>query len=112
MRATDLQLPATARLARCPDLAQARQRASCQAAIALAVEQMGVAQACLDFILAYTAECKQFGKAIASFQAVKHAVGRCWWLWSRPTLQSMVQPQWLLLIRLLRKCCCTLPRPA
>ncbi|MEI8155277.1 MAG: acyl-CoA dehydrogenase [Burkholderiales bacterium] len=72
VRATDLQLPATACLARGPDLAQAWQRASCLAAIALAAEQMGVAQACLDLTLAYTAQRQQFGKAIASFQAVKH----------------------------------------
>lgn len=72
VRATDLQLPATACLARGPDLAQAWQRASCLAAICLAAEQVGVAQACLDLSLAYTAERKQFGKAIAGFQAVKH----------------------------------------
>jgi alkylation response protein AidB-like acyl-CoA dehydrogenase len=72
VRATDLQLPATACLARGPDLAQAWQRAGCLAAIALAAEQVGVAQACLDLSLAYTAERKQFGKAIAGFQAVKH----------------------------------------
>jgi alkylation response protein AidB-like acyl-CoA dehydrogenase len=72
VRATELQLPATACLARGPDLAQAWQRAGCQAAMGLAAEQVGVAQACLDLTLAYTAERKQFGKAIAGFQAVKH----------------------------------------
>lgn len=38
----------------------------------LAAEQLGGAQQCLDLILRYTSERKQFGRAIASFQAVKH----------------------------------------
>lgn len=72
VRATALQLPAAACLVRGASLAQAWQRGSCHAAIALAAEQVGVAQACLDLTLAYTAERMQFGKAIAGFQAVKH----------------------------------------
>jgi len=42
------------------------------AALALAAEQLGGAQQCLDLTLAYTAERVQFGRAIASFQAIKH----------------------------------------
>ena len=42
------------------------------AALALAAEQIGGAQQCLDLTLAYTAERVQFGRAIASFQAIKH----------------------------------------
>ncbi|CAB3669091.1 Acyl-CoA dehydrogenase FadE27 [Paraburkholderia sediminicola] len=42
------------------------------AALALAAEQLGGAQQCLDLTLAYTAERVQFGRTIASFQAVKH----------------------------------------
>lgn len=42
------------------------------AAIALAGEQVGVAQQCLDLTLAYTAQRHQFDRSIASFQAVKH----------------------------------------
>ena len=42
------------------------------AALALAAEQLGGAQQCLDLTLVYTAERVQFGRAIASFQAVKH----------------------------------------
>ncbi|RFO94989.1 acyl-CoA dehydrogenase [Rhodoferax lacus] len=72
VRATDVQLPATACLARGPALDQAWQRARCLGAIALAAEQVGVAQACLDLTLAYTAQRVQFGKSIAGFQAVKH----------------------------------------
>jgi alkylation response protein AidB-like acyl-CoA dehydrogenase len=42
------------------------------ASLALAAEQLGGAQQCLDLTLAYTAERVQFGRAIASFQAIKH----------------------------------------
>ena len=42
------------------------------AALALAAEQLGGAQQCLDLTLAYTADRVQFGRTIASFQAVKH----------------------------------------
>jgi acyl-CoA dehydrogenase len=38
----------------------------------LAAEQLGGAQQCLDLAVAYTATRKQFGRTIASFQAVKH----------------------------------------
>ncbi|MBI4985221.1 MAG: acyl-CoA/acyl-ACP dehydrogenase [Rhodocyclales bacterium] len=53
-------------------LDRALPRASAYAMIALAAEQLGGAQECLDMTLAYVAERKQFGRAIASFQAVKH----------------------------------------
>lgn len=42
------------------------------AAIGLAAEQLGGAQQALDLTLAYIAERRQFGRAIASFQAIKH----------------------------------------
>lgn len=42
------------------------------ASIGLAAEQTGGAQHVLDLTLAYTAERHQFGRAIASFQAIKH----------------------------------------
>lgn len=42
------------------------------AAVALAAEQFGGAQACLDMTVAYVKERRQFGRAIGSFQAVKH----------------------------------------
>ncbi|TAJ53009.1 MAG: acyl-CoA dehydrogenase [Nevskiaceae bacterium] len=38
----------------------------------IAAEQLGAAQACLDLTVAYTATRKQFGRAIAGFQAIKH----------------------------------------
>ncbi|MCH7867958.1 MAG: acyl-CoA/acyl-ACP dehydrogenase [Myxococcales bacterium] len=42
------------------------------AAIALAAEQVGGAQRCLDLAVAYAKEREQFGRPIASFQAIKH----------------------------------------
>ena len=42
------------------------------AAVALAAEQIGGAQACLEMSVAYAKERVQFGRPIGSFQAVKH----------------------------------------
>lgn len=42
------------------------------ARLGLAAEQVGTAQGALDLTLAYIAERVQFGRTIASFQAVKH----------------------------------------
>ena len=47
-------------------------RAEALARLYLAAEQLGGAQQCLDLVVRYTNERKQFGRAIASFQAVKH----------------------------------------
>lgn len=43
-----------------------------RAAVALAAEQVGAARACLEMSVAYARERIQFGRAIGSFQAVKH----------------------------------------
>jgi alkylation response protein AidB-like acyl-CoA dehydrogenase len=42
------------------------------ATVALAAEQVGGAQACLDMAVSYAKDRVQFGRAIGSFQAVKH----------------------------------------
>ena len=42
------------------------------AAIGLAAEQVGVAERALDLAVDYTKEREQFGKAVGSFQGVKH----------------------------------------
>jgi alkylation response protein AidB-like acyl-CoA dehydrogenase len=47
-------------------------RTSDLAVIALAAEQVGGAQRCLDMAVDYAKERIQFGRAIGSFQAVKH----------------------------------------
>lgn len=49
-----------------------RVRAEALARLYLAAEQLGGAQECLDLTLRYLSERRQFGRAIASFQAVKH----------------------------------------
>jgi alkylation response protein AidB-like acyl-CoA dehydrogenase len=41
-------------------------------ATALAAEQVGAARACLDASASYARERRQFGRAIGSFQAIKH----------------------------------------
>jgi alkylation response protein AidB-like acyl-CoA dehydrogenase len=43
-----------------------------QAAVAVAAEQVGGAQRCLDLAVAYAKERVQFGRPIGSFQAIKH----------------------------------------
>jgi alkylation response protein AidB-like acyl-CoA dehydrogenase len=53
-------------------VADGMSRVRALAGIALAAEQVGGAQQCLDLTLAYAAERVQFGRTINSFQAVKH----------------------------------------
>lgn len=55
-----------------PDAAGVLEHTAWFAALALAAEQLGGAQQCLDLTLDYTSQRVQFGRAIASFQAVKH----------------------------------------
>jgi alkylation response protein AidB-like acyl-CoA dehydrogenase len=43
-----------------------------RASVALAAEQVGGAQRCLDLTVEYAKERVQFGRAIGSFQAIKH----------------------------------------
>jgi alkylation response protein AidB-like acyl-CoA dehydrogenase len=50
----------------------ALERALALGAIALAAEQVGVAQRSLDLAVAYAKERIQFGRPIGSFQAIKH----------------------------------------
>ena len=52
--------------------AAALQEIGDRAAIALAAEQVGGAQRCLDLAVAYAKEREQFGRPIGSFQAIKH----------------------------------------
>jgi alkylation response protein AidB-like acyl-CoA dehydrogenase len=44
------------------------------AALALAAEQLGGAQACLDMTVAYVKERHQFARPVGSFQAIKHTL--------------------------------------
>jgi alkylation response protein AidB-like acyl-CoA dehydrogenase len=54
------------------EAAPALARTSDLAIVALAAEQVGAAQRCLDMAVTYAKERIQFGRAIGSFQAVKH----------------------------------------
>lgn len=47
-------------------------QATALARLYIAAEQLGAAQRCLDLTVAYVAERKQFGRAVGSFQAIKH----------------------------------------
>lgn len=51
---------------------RALERARRLAAVVLASEQVGVAQQCLDLTVAYLGQRVQFGKPLATFQALKH----------------------------------------
>lgn len=44
----------------------------------LASEQLGLAQWCFETTLAYVKERKQFGRAIGSYQAIKHRLSDLW----------------------------------
>jgi alkylation response protein AidB-like acyl-CoA dehydrogenase len=67
----DVMLPADARV---DEVAQntGYARSLALARLYIAAEQLGAAQQCLDLTVAYTATRKQFGRVVASFQAVKH----------------------------------------
>jgi alkylation response protein AidB-like acyl-CoA dehydrogenase len=54
-------------------------RAALQTGAALlASEQLGIAQWCFDTTLAYAKQRKQFGRAIGSYQAIKHRLADLW----------------------------------
>ena len=64
--------PAT-RLSGARDVREALERVQALTAIALAAEQTGGAQRCLDMATDYAKSRLQFGRPIGSFQAIKHA---------------------------------------
>jgi alkylation response protein AidB-like acyl-CoA dehydrogenase len=60
-------------------IAEAAVAAALQTGAALlASEQLGVAQWCFDTTLAYAKDRKQFGRAIGSYQAIKHRLADLW----------------------------------
>jgi alkylation response protein AidB-like acyl-CoA dehydrogenase len=68
---------ASARVGMAP--AEAAVRAALQTGAALlASEQLGIAQWCFDTTLAYAKQRKQFGRAIGSYQAIKHRLADLW----------------------------------
>lgn len=72
VQASGMTLPASSCIGRGASLDGLLARVQQLAAIALAAEQVGVAQQCLDMTLDYAAQRSQFDRTIASFQAVKH----------------------------------------
>ena len=70
----DLPVPAAALLGRQGGSEKAVAQALVTAAGLLAAEQTGGAQFCLDATVAYARQRQQFGRAIGSFQAVKHSL--------------------------------------
>ncbi|MGV8805912.1 MAG: acyl-CoA dehydrogenase family protein [Polaromonas sp.] len=72
VQARGVTLPAPCCIGRGAPLDGVLVRVQQLAAIALAAEQVGVAQQCLDLTLDYAAQRSQFDRTIASFQAVKH----------------------------------------
>ena len=72
---TAVQLPADNCLAQGALLDAVLARVQQLGAIALAAEQVGAAQQCLDLTLDFAAQRVQFDRPIAGFQAVKHRCG-------------------------------------
>jgi alkylation response protein AidB-like acyl-CoA dehydrogenase len=72
LRFDDVLIGADARLGEEGTAAAALQHALDHGALALAAECVGGAQRCLDLSVAYAKERVQFGRAIGSFQAIKH----------------------------------------
>ncbi len=72
IRLGDVRVPAAARLGAEGGAWPALERALALGAVALAAEQVGVAQRSLDLAVAYAKQRIQFGRPIGSFQAIKH----------------------------------------
>jgi len=72
IRLENVRLPASALLGAEGRAGEALAKTLALATIALTAEQAGGAQQILDIAVAYTKERQQFGRPIASFQAIKH----------------------------------------
>jgi alkylation response protein AidB-like acyl-CoA dehydrogenase len=68
----DVRVPAAARVGDEAGAAACLERALDLAAVALAAEQTGGAQRCLDLAVGHAKERVQFGRPIGSFQAIQH----------------------------------------
>jgi len=72
LEAQDVRLPASALMGDEGAGGPALERALQLASVALAAEQVGGAQKCLDMSVEYAKERVQFGRPIGSFQSIKH----------------------------------------
>jgi alkylation response protein AidB-like acyl-CoA dehydrogenase len=68
----DLRVPASALMGEEGGAWPALRKVLDRAAVAVAAEQVGGAQRCLDLAVAYARERVQFGRPIGSFQSIKH----------------------------------------
>jgi alkylation response protein AidB-like acyl-CoA dehydrogenase len=68
----NVRIPASCLLGEEGNSGPALEKALCLAGVALAAEQVGGAQRCLDLAVDYAKERVQFGRPIGSFQAIKH----------------------------------------
>jgi alkylation response protein AidB-like acyl-CoA dehydrogenase len=68
----DVRVPRSALLGNAGDGWQILRQTLDRAAVALAAEQLGGAQRCLDMAVEYAKQRIQFGRPIGSFQAIKH----------------------------------------
>jgi alkylation response protein AidB-like acyl-CoA dehydrogenase len=67
---------APARLIECDDPAETLRRIGHHAAVLVAADSLGTAERMLELTVEYAKQRKQFGRPIASFQAVKHAAAQ------------------------------------
>jgi len=72
VRLREVRVPRSAVLGEEGGAGPALERVLDRALVALAAEQVGGAQRCLDMAVAYAKERVQFGRPIGSFQAIKH----------------------------------------
>jgi len=72
LRLEGVRVPAEARLGEPGAAGPALRKILDRACVALAAEQVGTAQRCLDLAVAHAKERVQFGRPIGSFQAIKH----------------------------------------
>jgi len=61
-----------------PEVASAAERALTISMAMLASEQLGVSEACLAMTVEYLKERRQFGRALGSYQALKHRLADLW----------------------------------
>lgn len=65
-------------VARGPEAAAAVSSGLLRGSAMLASEQVGIAEWCLEQTVAYAKQRHQFGRAIGSFQSIKHRLARLW----------------------------------
>ena len=78
IRFDQCRLPGAALIAQAPTEAELLDEAVCNARVALAAELAGIASRAVEITIDYTRARVQFGKPIASFQAIQHRLVEMW----------------------------------